>query len=209
MAWVNWSRCTVTALLGLAGILACAQAQTTARNSPPMEQAIFAGGCFWCMEEAFEKVRGVKAVDSGYTGGKVPSPTYEQVSGGQTGHAEAIRVTFDPSQVSYNNLLRYFWTHIDPTVDNQQFCDQGTQYRSAIFYLNRQQQDMAQASKEQLGKTGLFKKIYTTVQPGQTFYLAEEYHQDFYRRNPLRYQYYKATCGRENRLNEVWGYKPK
>ena len=208
MAGVNWSWCTATALLGLAGILPCAQAQT-AKDSPPLEQAIFAGGCFWCMEEAFENVKGVKAVDSGYTGGKVPSPTYEQVSGGQTGHAEVIRVTFDPSQVSYNNLLRYFWTHIDPTVDNQQFCDRGTQYRSAIFYLNRQQQEMAQASKEQLGKTGLFKKIYTTVQPGQTFYLAEEHHQDFYRKNPLRYQYYKATCGRENRLNEVWGYKPK
>lgn len=195
-------------MLGLAGLLPYAQAQT-ARSGPPLAQAIFAGGCFWCMEEAFEKVKGVKSVDSGYTGGKEPSPTYEEVSGGLTGHVEAVRVTFDPSQVSYNNLLRYFWTHIDPTVDNQQFCDQGTQYRSAIFYMNTQQRDQAQSSKEQLGKTGLFKKIYTTVQASQTFYLAEEYHQDFYRKNPLRYQYYKATCGRENRLNEVWGYKPK
>lgn len=208
MLWVKWSRCTATALLGLAGILPCAQAQT-GRNSPPLEQAIFAGGCFWCMEEAFEKVKGVKSVDSGYTGGNVPSPTYEQVSGGLTGHVEAVRVTFDPSQVSYSNLLKYFWTHIDPTVDNRQFCDQGTQYRSAIFYLNPQQHNLAQSSKEQLGKTGLFKKIYTMVQHGHSFFLAEEHHQDFYRKNPLRYQYYKATCGRENRLNEVWGYKPK
>lgn len=188
--------------LGLAGLLPLAQAQQ-------LEEAIFAGGCFWCMEEAFEKVKGVKAVDSGYTGGRTPSPTYEQVSSGKTGHVEVIRVKYDPTQVSYGSLLKYFWTNIDPTVENRQFCDVGEQYRSAIFYLNTQQHQQAKKSKEELLGTGKFKTIYTTVEAAKTFYMAEEYHQDFYRTNPMRYQFYKTTCGRENRLNEVWGYTPK
>lgn len=202
MAWVVWSRNTATLLLGLSGFLPLAHAKQ-------LEQAIFAGGCFWCMEEVFEKIRGVKSVESGYTGGRTSSPTYEQVSQGNTGHVEVVRVQYDPQQISYGNLLKAFWTNIDPTVENRQFCDVGEQYRSAIFYLNEQQHREAKQSKEQLLGTGKFKTIYTTVEAAQTFYVAEEYHQDFYRKNPLRYQYYKTTCGRENRLNEVWGYKPK
>ena len=161
------------------------------------------------MEEAFEKISGVKSVESGYTGGRTSAPTYEQVSQGNTGHVEVVRVQYDPRQISYSTLLKAFWTNIDPTVENRQFCDVGEQYRSAIFYLNEQQHREAKQSKEQLLGTGKFKTIYTTVEAAQTFYVAEEYHQDFYRKNPLRYQYYKTTCGRENRLNEVWGYKPK
>ncbi|MCE2744670.1 MAG: peptide-methionine (S)-S-oxide reductase MsrA [Burkholderiales bacterium] len=202
MAWVVWSRNTATLLLGLLGFAPLAQAQQ-------LEQAIFGGGCFWCMEEVFEKIKGVKAVDSGYTGGRTPSPTYEQVSQGNTGHVEVVRVQYDPQQISYSNLLKAFWANIDPTVQNRQFCDVGEQYRSAIFYLNEQQHREAKQSKEQLLGTGKFKTIYTTIEAAQTFYVAEEYHQDFYRKNPLRYRYYKTTCGRENRLNEVWGYKPK
>lgn len=202
MAWVVWSRNTATLLMGLSGFLPLAQAQK-------LEQAIFAGGCFWCMEEAFEKISGVKSVESGYTGGRTSAPTYEQVSQGNTGHVEVVRVQYDPRQISYSTLLKAFWTNIDPTVENRQFCDVGEQYRSAIFYLNEQQHREAKQSKEQLLGTGKFKSIYTTVEAAQTFYVAEDYHQDFYRKNPLRYRYYKTTCGRENRLNEVWGYKPK
>jgi len=202
MAWVVWSRNTATLLMGLSGFLPLAQAQQ-------LEQAIFAGGCFWCMEEAFEKISGVKSVESGYTGGRTSAPTYEQVSQGNTGHVEVVRVQYDPRQISYSTLLKAFWTNIDPTVENRQFCDVGEQYRSAIFYLNEQQHREAKQSKEQLLGTGKFKSIYTTVEAAQTFYVAEDYHQDFYRKNPLRYRYYKTTCGRENRLNEVWGYTPK
>ena len=202
MAWVVWSRNTATLLMGLSGFLPLAQAQQ-------LEQAIFAGGCFWCMEEAFEKISGVKSVESGYTGGRTSAPTYEQVSQGNTGHVEVVRVQYDPRQISYSTLLKAFWTNIDPTVENRQFCDVGEQYRSAIFYLNEQQHREAKQSKDQLLGTGKFKTIYTTVEAAQTFYVAEEYHQDFYRKNPLRYRYYKTTCGRENRLNEVWGYTPK
>ena len=202
MAWVVWSRNTATLLLGLSGFLPLAHAKQ-------LEQAIFAGGCFWCMEEVFEKIRGVKSVESGYTGGRTSSPTYEQVSQGNTGHVEVVRVQYDPQQISYGNLLKAFWTNIDPTVENRQFCDVGEQYRSAIFYLNEQQHREAKQSKEQLLGTGKFKTVYTTVEAAHTFYVAEEYHQDFYRKNPLRYRYYKTTCGRENRLNEVWGYTPK
>ncbi|WP_421831642.1 peptide-methionine (S)-S-oxide reductase MsrA [Limnobacter sp.] len=202
MAWVVWSRNTATLLLGISGLLPQAHAQK-------LEQAIFAGGCFWCMEEVFEKIRGVKSVESGYTGGRTSSPTYEQVSQGNTGHVEVVRVQYDPQQISYGNLLKAFWTNIDPTVENRQFCDIGEQYRSAIFYLNEQQHREAKQSKEQLLGTGKFKTVYTTVEAAHTFYVAEEYHQDFYRKNPLRYRYYKTTCGRENRLNEVWGYTPK
>ncbi|MAZ10243.1 MULTISPECIES: peptide-methionine (S)-S-oxide reductase MsrA [unclassified Limnobacter] len=202
MAWVVWSRNTATLLLGISGLLPQAHAQK-------LEQAIFAGGCFWCMEEVFEKIRGVKSVESGYTGGRTSSPTYEQVSQGNTGHVEVVRVQYDPQQISYGNLLKAFWTNIDPTVENRQFCDVGEQYRSAIFYLNEQQHREAKQSKEQLLGTGKFKTVYTTVEAAHTFYVAEEYHQDFYRKNPLRYRYYKTTCGRENRLNEVWGYTPK
>jgi peptide-methionine (S)-S-oxide reductase len=214
MAWeVGSNRIGLAAgflvLMSLAWISPVQAQQTRPNLPPPLEEAIFAGGCFWCMEEVFEKIRGVKSVDSGYTGGRTPSPTYEQVSSGNTGHVEVVRVKYDPKQISYDNLLKAFWTNIDPTVENRQFCDVGEQYRSAIYYLNSEQHQQAKRSKEELLGTGKFKKIYTTVEAAQTFYVAEEYHQDFYRKNPLRYKYYKTTCGRENRLNEVWGYRPK
>lgn len=196
-------------LMSLAWISPLHAQQAPPNPTPPIEEAIFAGGCFWCMEEVFEKIRGVKSVESGYTGGRTPAPTYEQVSSGNTGHVEVVRVKYDPKQISYNNLLKAFWTNIDPTVENRQFCDVGEQYRSAIYYLNGEQHQQAKRSKDELLGTGKFKKIYTTIEAAQTFYVAEEYHQDFYRKNPLRYKYYKTTCGRENRLNEVWGYKPK
>ncbi len=182
-----------------------------AQNPTPqatLEEAVFAGGCFWCMEEAFEKINGVNDVESGYTGGKTPDPDYNAVSSGRTGHVEVIRVRYDPSQVTYENLLKAFWANIDPTVNNRQFCDVGEQYRSAIFYMNDKQRELAQKSKQDLEKIGKFKKIYTTIEPAQRFYVAEEYHQDFYKKNPLRYKFYKTSCGREDRLNEVWAYQP-
>ncbi|HEX4855618.1 MAG TPA: peptide-methionine (S)-S-oxide reductase MsrA [Limnobacter sp.] len=192
-------------LLGLSLVSAgFARAQD---NATPVEEAVFGGGCFWCMEEAFEKIKGVKSVESGYTGGRTPSPTYEQVSSGNTGHVEVIRVKYDPAQVSYATLLKHFWANIDPTVENRQFCDSGEQYRSAIYYLNPRQHQQAKQSRDELAASGKFRKIHTTVEPGQTFYVAEEYHQDFYKKNPLRYQYYKTSCGREKRLKEVWGQK--
>ncbi|WP_370261021.1 peptide-methionine (S)-S-oxide reductase MsrA [Limnobacter sp.] len=168
-------------------------------------EAIFGGGCFWCMEEAFEKLPGVSEVVSGYTGGKTPNPSYDQVSSGTTGHVEVVRVLYNPEQVSYAKLLEHFWINIDPTVKNRQFCDVGEQYRSVIYTLNAAQQQAAAKSKEDLINSGRFAKVYTTVESAQTFYVAEDYHQDFYKKNPLRYKYYKTTCGRQNRLNELWG----
>ena len=168
-----------------------------------VKTAIFAGGCFWCIEADFEKLNGVIAVESGYTGGTLKHPTYQQVSAGGTGHAEAVRVQYDPQQVSYEKLLDYFWHHIDPTVKNQQFCDLGSQYRSAIFYQDKVEQALATASKQALQSR--FANIYTEIVAASTFYPAEIYHQDYYRKNPLRYQYYRYRCGRNERVKAVWG----
>jgi peptide-methionine (S)-S-oxide reductase len=170
--------------------------------------AIFAGGCFWCVEADFEKLPGVVKAESGYIGGKVPNPTYEEVSGGRTGHAEAVRVWYDPQQVTYDRLLDFFWRHIDPTVKDRQFCDVGSQYRSAIFYENDAQRAAAEASKAALEKSGRLPRVYTEIAPAGTFYLAEEYHQDYYKKNPVRYRYYRTGCGRDARVAEVWGAKP-
>jgi peptide-methionine (S)-S-oxide reductase len=175
---------------------------------PPSAQlatAIFAGGCFWCIESDFEKLAGVTEAESGYTGGHLANPTYEQVSHGGTGHAEAVRVLFDPSKVSYEQLLDYFWHHIDPTVKDQQFCDAGHQYRSAIFYLNESQKKTAESSKAALERSGRFAHIYTEIVPATAFYLAEEYHQGYYKKNPIRYNYYRHSCGRDARVSKVWG----
>ncbi|GAB1233005.1 peptide-methionine (S)-S-oxide reductase MsrA [Ferrigenium sp. UT4] len=169
----------------------------------PVATALFAGGCFWCIEADFEKLPGVLAVESGYTGGRVANPTYEQVSAGGTGHAEAVRVHYDPRQVSYAQLLNYFWHHIDPTVKDRQFCDVGTQYRSAIFYQNEVERQSAEASKQLLLRR--FNVIHTEIVPATAFYLAEEYHQDYYQKNPLRYRYYRSGCGRDARVKSVWG----
>lgn len=171
----------------------------------PAATAIFAGGCFWCVESDFEKLPGVLSAESGYTGGHTVNPTYEQTSAGGTGHAEAVRVTYDPGKVTYPALLDYFWHHIDPTVKDRQFCDTGNQYRSAIFYQDEAQRVAAEASKAALLKNGRFAMIHTEIVAATPFYPAEEYHQDYYKKNPLRYQYYRASCGRDKRVAEVWG----
>ncbi|HEX4843706.1 MAG TPA: peptide-methionine (S)-S-oxide reductase MsrA [Limnobacter sp.] len=176
-----------------------------ASQAAPSEEAVFGGGCFWCMEEAFEKVPGVTEVVSGYTGGKNPNPSYDEVSAGNTGHVEVVRVRYNPAQVSYQKLLVHFWTNIDPTVNNRQFCDVGEQYRSVIYTLTAAQKQAAQKSKDELIKSGKFQKVYTAVEDAKAFFVAEDYHQDFYKKNPLRYKYYKTTCGRQNRLLELWG----
>jgi peptide-methionine (S)-S-oxide reductase len=170
------------------------------------ETATFAGGCFWCMEPPFDELKGVIATTSGYTGGQTKNPTYEEVSAGGTGHAEAIQVTFDPAMVSYAKLLEVFWRNIDPTVRDRQFCDWGSQYRTGIFYHNESQKKLAEESKKKLEHEGRFKgKIVTEISPLTLFYAAEQYHQDFYRKNPLRYNSYRIGCGRDHRLRELWG----
>ena len=174
---------------------------------PPVESAtaVFAGGCFWCIEADFEKLPGVLDVESGYTGGHVPDPDYAQVSAGGTGHAEAVRVRYDPARVSYAELLDYFWKRIDPTVKDRQFCDSGSQYRSAIFPATDEERRAAQASREALVASGRFAQVFTTIEPAASFYPAEDYHQDYYRKNPLRYAYYRRSCGRDARVEELWG----
>lgn len=166
--------------------------------------AIFAGGCFWCIEKDFEKLPGVIEVESGYTAGKTPNPSYEEVSSGSTGHAEAVRVIYDPQKVGYAQLVDYFWHHIDPTVKDRQFCDVGTQYRSGIYWGNEAERKIAEASREALIKSDKFKIIYTELAPASTFWLAETYHQDYYKKNPLRYNYYRKSCGRDARVEEIW-----
>ena len=176
---------------------------------PPLnvktEIATFAGGCFWCMEPAFDKVEGVVSTTSGYTGGATENPTYEEVSAGGTGHAESVEVRFDPTRVTYRKLLEVFWHNIDPTVADRQFCDVGNQYRSAIFFHDEEQRRLAESTKEELEKSGRFERIATEIVPADTFYPAEEYHQDYYKKNPVHYKLYRAGCGRDNRLKELWG----
>jgi len=170
------------------------------------QTATFAGGCFWCVESDFDKISGVIETVSGYMGGHVLNPSYKQVSAGGTGHAEVVRVTFDPQQVSYQQLLRVFWRSIDPTARDRQFCDKGRQYRSAIFYQNEQQQQLAELSRQELQASKPFTaEIVTEIVPEKTFYPAEDYHQNYYKRNPLRYKYYRHSCGRDQRLRELWG----
>jgi peptide methionine sulfoxide reductase msrA/msrB len=168
--------------------------------------AVFAGGCFWCTEADFEKVAGVKDAVSGYTGGHTADPTYEQVSRGGTGHLEAVQVIYDPKSVTYEELLTVFWRHIDPTDAGGQFVDRGSQYRSAIFYADQEQRRLAEASKKRLAADGPFKKpIATEILPLETFYPAEDYHQDYYRKNPIRYQWYRSGSGRDRFLEKTWG----
>jgi len=171
-----------------------------------LARATFAGGCFWCMEEAFEGLAGIRSVTSGYTGGQKANPSYEEVSAGGTGHAEAVEVLYDPDQVSYGKLLDVFWRNIDPTVKDRQFCDQGNQYRAAIFYHDEEQRRQAEDSKKKVEATKSFTGlIVTQIVPASTFYPAEDYHQDFYKKNPIRYKFYKYNCGRAKRLEELWG----
>ena len=169
-------------------------------------KATFAGGCFWCVEEAFEKVPGVISAVSGYTDGHVDSPTYKQVTNGRTGHTEAVEVIFDPAQVTYEQLLDVFWRNVDPTVIDRQFCDVGNQYRTGIFVHDDEQRRLAEASRQALQESKPFPEpIVTPIVAASTFFPAEDYHQDYYKNNPLRYKFYKWNCGRAQRLEELWG----
>jgi len=170
----------------------------------PTAHATFAGGCFWCMVHPFQVLHGVVSVTSGYTGGGKPSPTYEEVSSGTTGHAESVDVVYDPALVSYQKLLDTFWHNVDPLAKNFQFCDHGSQYRSAIFTHDATQKQLADASRAEVQKR--FKQpVQTEIVPAATFWPAEEYHQDYYKKNPLRYNFYRTSCGRDHRLEELWG----
>ena len=178
----------------------------TAAWAQESAKATFAGGCFWCMEEAFDKVDGVSETVSGYAGGDVEDPTYQQVVSGTTGHYEVLQVTYDPDLVSYEELLYHFWRNIDPVDGGGQFCDRGSQYLSAIFYHNDRQQRLAQESLRELRRSDRFdQSIATEILELDQFYRAEGYHQDYYNKNPLRYNFYKTACGREARLQSVWG----
>ncbi|KAF0219733.1 MAG: peptide-methionine (S)-S-oxide [Geobacteraceae bacterium] len=171
-----------------------------------LEKATFAGGCFWCMEEPFDRLPGVVSVTAGYAGGHKKNPTYEEVSAGKTGHAESVQVVFDPAKTSYERLLDIFWRNIDPTVRDRQFCDVGNQYRSAIFYHSEAQRQSALKSKGALERSKPFKEpIVTEITPAAEFYPAEEYHQHYYKKNPIRYKFYRQGCGRDKRLKELWG----
>lgn len=169
------------------------------------ETAIFAGGCFWCMEPPFDKLDGVISTTSGYTSGHTKNPTYKEISTGSTGHTEAIKIIFNPEKVSYTELLDVFWKNIDPVAVNRQFCDIGSQYRSGIYYLGEMQAQAAKLSLQQLEKTKFFTEdIATEILAASIFYPAEDYHQDYYLKNPIRYKYYRYRCGRDLRLKELW-----
>ncbi len=198
------------ALFGCGAIAADAAPQSgpaAAAGEPAMlETATFAGGCFWCMEGPFDALDGVVSTTAGYTGGEVANPSYEQVSAGGTGHAESVQVVYDPHRVSYEKLLDVFWHNIDPTVVDQQFCDHGNQYRTAIFYYNDAQKQAAEASLAALEQSKPFTaEVRTLLVKATAFYAAEEYHQDYYKKNPVRYKFYRYNCGRDQRLTELWG----
>jgi peptide-methionine (S)-S-oxide reductase len=194
-------------LLAVAVLVVHAPATPSAQEgSRNVAVATFAGGCFWCVEEAFDKVAGVVSTTSGFIGGRVAHPTYEEVVRGTTGHAEAVRVEYDPTRVTYEQLLDTFWRNIDPLDAGGQFCDRGSQYRSAIFYHDERQRELATRSKRTLDEREVLPgRIVTEIVPATAFYEAEDYHQNYYQRNPLRYRFYKFTCGREARLEELWG----
>ncbi len=181
-------------------------AQVIAAPPATRATATFAGGCFWCMEHPFDELPGVYSVTSGYSGGHKKNPTYREVSSGTTGHAEAVQVIFDPTVIPYSKLLDVFWHNIDPTAKDRQFCDSGSQYRSAIFYHNEEQQRRAVQSRNDLERNNPFREpVVTEISRASEFYPAEEYHQHYYRKNPLRYTYYRSSCGRDQRLKELWG----
>jgi len=200
----------VLALAALASLAlgAAAQAPAPAPKAAATAVATFAGGCFWCMEPPYDKLPGVISTTSGYMGGGKRYPTYEEVSNGVTGHAEVVQVAYDPSKVSFEKLLEVFWVNIDPTVENRQFCDRGTQYRTAIFVHTPEQRKAADASKAAVEKSKPFSEpIVTPVVDAGEFWPAEDYHQDYYRKNPARYTYYRTGCGRDARLKQLWGAK--
>ena len=179
-------------------------ASVGAADAQEMAKATFAGGCFWCMEPPFDALDGVVSTTSGYTGGHTANPTYEQVSAGKTGHAEAVEIVYDPRKVTYARLLEVFWRNIDPLTANAQFCDTGSQYRSEIFVHDATQRKLAEASKEAAAQR-LQKPIVTEITAASQFWPAEEYHQDYYKKNPIRYKFYRTSCGRDRRLEAIWG----
>lgn len=192
----------IIGIMGMSVILI----STSVMAAANYEKATFAGGCFWCMEHPFDEIPGIISVISGYTGGHKKDPTYEEVSAGGTGHAEAVQVVYDPAKVTYDKLLKVFWHNIDPTTKDRQFCDSGNQYRSAIFYHNEEQQRLALESKVHLEKIKTFKgPVVTEIVQAARFYTAEEYHQHYYKKNPIRYKFYRTSCGRDRRLRELWG----
>ncbi|MBA3815641.1 MAG: peptide-methionine (S)-S-oxide reductase MsrA [Parachlamydiaceae bacterium] len=174
-------------------------------DSNNFEYATFASGCFWCTQHDFDEVKGVISTTAGYTGGGKINPTYEEVSAGGTGHVESLQVKYDPSQVSYQDLLDFYWHTVDPTRNDGQFCDRGNQYRPVIFYHNQNQKELAEKSKNELISSSKIHPILVEILPATTFYPAEEYHQNYYKKNPLRYKFYRYNCGRDKRLNEIWG----
>lgn len=199
-------RYVLAAFLSIVTLNALGATKEKKSTTSKTETATFSGGCFWCMESPFEKLDGVSAVISGYTGGTVKNPTYEQVSSGSTGHIETVQITYDPTKVSYEDLLHVFWRNIDPTDGGGQFVDRGGQYVSKIFYHNKEQQKAAEASKKALQESKRFSKsIVTGIVPAVTFYPAEEYHQDYYKKNPIRYKYYRYRSGRDQFLDKTWG----
>ena len=196
---------TVLGLIMLGSLFAVSLVSVAQENEDGLAKATFAGGCFWCMEPPYDKLEGVISTTSGYTGGHKDNPTYKEVSAGGTGHTESVEVVYDPRKISYAELLEVFWKNIDPTVKDRQFCDPGSQYRTGIFYHNEEQKQLAEASKEALSDR--FEQIFTEIVPASTFYVAEEYHQDYYKKNPLHYKFYRHGCGRDQRLEELWGKK--
>jgi peptide-methionine (S)-S-oxide reductase len=199
------SSCVFLAVF-FAVIVAHNASSTTTAPVVALEKAVLAGGCFWCMEAPFDQFPGVVSVLPGYIGGKKKNPTYKEVSAGGTGHAEAVQIVYDPAKISYEKLLAVYWHNIDPTVSNRQFCDTGNQYRSAIFFNTEEQRRIALQSRAALEKNKPFKEtVVTEITPAGEFYPAEEYHQHYYKKNPLRYKYYRNGCGRDQRLKELWG----
>jgi peptide-methionine (S)-S-oxide reductase len=195
------------ALSAAAGALAQQDSATMPKDGEAL--ATFAGGCFWCMEPPYDKLDGVLATTSGYTGGSQLDPTYQEVSGGGTGHTEAVQITYDPSKVTYETLLEVFWRNVDPLDAGGQFCDRGSQYRTGIFVHDEEQRRLAEASKQALESGGRFDQpIVTEVTTASAFYPAEDYHQDYYEKNPVRYKFYRWNCGRDQRLAELWGEAP-
>jgi len=204
----------VALMLTVLAFAVCVHAETTASDAaatPPTDGttavAIFAGGCFWCMEHPFDELPGVISTTSGYTGGHAANPTYQQVSKGGTGHAESVEVRYEPDKISYEKLLDVYWHNIDPLAVDRQFCDVGNQYRSAIFYSTPEQQKLAEASKQAV-QAKFDKPIATQIVAASRFYAAEAYHQDYYQKNPIRYKFYRLNCGRDRRLLQLWGPPP-
>ncbi len=198
----------VAACFGLAIAVAAAKGQTSATldAGPGLAKATFAGGCFWCMEPPFDKLDGVISTTSGYTGGTRRHPSYGEVSSGRTAHTEAVEVVYDPAKISYAQLLGVFWVNIDPLTRNRQFCDHGAQYRTAIFFHDAEQERLARESKRHIETSGRFTDpVVTQIAEADAFWAAEDYHQDYYTKNPIRYKFYRFSCGRDRRLKELWG----